>query len=81
MAPVELNIVCFRYRRDGFNEEECNRINGEIVVRLQESGVVAPSTTRIGGRTAIRAAIVNHRTSRAEIDALVENALALGRAL
>jgi glutamate/tyrosine decarboxylase-like PLP-dependent enzyme len=81
MAPVELNIVCFRYRRDGFNEEECNRINGEIVVRLQESGVVAPSTTKIGGRTAIRAAIVNHRTSRAEIDALVENALALGRAL
>jgi glutamate/tyrosine decarboxylase-like PLP-dependent enzyme len=81
MAPVELNIVCFRYRREGFNEEECNRINGEIVIRLQESGIVAPSTTRIGGRTAIRAAIVNHRTSRAEIDALVENTLALGRAL
>jgi glutamate/tyrosine decarboxylase-like PLP-dependent enzyme len=81
LAPVELNIVCFRYRREGFSEDDCNRINGEIVIRLQESGIVAPSTTRIGGRTAIRAAIVNHRTSRAEIDALVENSLALGRAL
>jgi hypothetical protein len=41
---------------------------------------VAPSTTRIKGQTAIRAAIVNHRTSRAEIDALVEGVLTLGRA-
>jgi glutamate/tyrosine decarboxylase-like PLP-dependent enzyme len=74
MAPVELNIVCFRYRA-----EDTNRVNDAIVVALQESGVVAPSTTRIKGQTAIRAAIVNHRTSRAEIDALVEGVLAQGR--
>ena len=76
MAPVELNIVCFRYRA-----EDTNRVNDAIVVALQESGVVAPSTTRIAGRTAIRAAIVNHRTSRTEIDALVDSVLALGRAV
>jgi glutamate/tyrosine decarboxylase-like PLP-dependent enzyme len=76
MVPVELNIVCFRYRA-----EDTNRVNDAIVVALQESGVVAPSTTRIKGQTAIRAAIVNHRTSRAEIDALVDGVLALGRAL
>jgi glutamate/tyrosine decarboxylase-like PLP-dependent enzyme len=75
MAPVELNIVCFRYRA-----EDTNRVNDAIVVALQESGVVAPSTTRIKGQTAIRAAIVNHRTSRAEIVALVEGVLTLGRA-
>jgi aromatic-L-amino-acid/L-tryptophan decarboxylase len=76
MAPVELNIVCFRYRC-----EEPDKVNEEIVVRLQESGIAAPSSTRIAGRLAIRAAIVNHRTSRAEIDALVDGALAYGRAL
>jgi glutamate/tyrosine decarboxylase-like PLP-dependent enzyme len=74
MAPVELNIVCFRYRAE-------DSVNAEIAIRLQESGVVAPSTTRIGGRTAIRAAIVNHRTGRAEIDALVDDTLAQGRVL
>jgi glutamate/tyrosine decarboxylase-like PLP-dependent enzyme len=73
MAPVELNIVCFRYRA-----EDANRVNDAIVVALQESGIVAPSTTRIKGQTAIRAAIVNHRTSRAEIDALVDGVLAQG---
>jgi glutamate/tyrosine decarboxylase-like PLP-dependent enzyme len=76
MVLVELNIVCFRYRA-----EDTNRVNDAIVVALQESGVVAPSTTRIKGQTAIRAAIVNHRTSRAEIDALVDSVLAQGRAL
>jgi len=76
MAPVELNIVCFRYRA-----EDSDRVNKEIVIRLQELGIVAPSTTRIGGHTVIRAAIVNHRTSRTEVDALVDSTLALGRTL
>jgi glutamate/tyrosine decarboxylase-like PLP-dependent enzyme len=78
MAPVELNIVCFRYRTG--DPANCNRVNETIVVALQEAGIVAPSTTRINGRTAIRAAIVNHRTSMAEIDALVDGVLAQGRA-
>ena len=76
MAPVELNIVCFRYRA-----EEPDRVNEKIIIGLQESGIVAPSSTVIGGRVAIRAAIVNHRTGRAEIDALVQNTLSLGRSL
>jgi tetratricopeptide (TPR) repeat protein len=75
-APVELNVVCFRYRA-----EDAQRINPKIVIELQESGVVAPSTTIIDGRMAIRAAIVNHRTGRREIDQLVEKTVALGRAM
>jgi glutamate/tyrosine decarboxylase-like PLP-dependent enzyme len=83
---VELNIVCFRFRTEALaaqdsSTEISNQINEEIVVRLQESGIVAPSTTMIGDRIAIRAAIVNHRTGRAEIDALVDGTLAQGRAL
>jgi aromatic-L-amino-acid/L-tryptophan decarboxylase len=76
LAPVELNIVCFRYRAD-----DPDRVNARIVVELQESGSVAPSTTIIDGRLAIRAALVNHRTGRREVDALVERTLALGRVL
>jgi glutamate/tyrosine decarboxylase-like PLP-dependent enzyme len=75
LAPVELNIVCFRYRA-----EDSDRVNEKLVIDLQESGRVAPSTTTIGTRLAIRVAIVNHRTSRAEIDALVDSTLSLGRA-
>jgi glutamate/tyrosine decarboxylase-like PLP-dependent enzyme len=76
LAPVELNVVCFRYRA-----EHAQRINPRIVIELQESGVVAPSTTIIDGRLAIRVAIVNHRTGRREIDLLVEKSVALGQAM
>ena len=74
LAPVDLNVVCFGYRA-----ENAQRINPRIVIELQESGVVAPSTTVIDGRLAVRAAIVNHRTGRGDIDKLVERTVALGR--
>jgi glutamate/tyrosine decarboxylase-like PLP-dependent enzyme len=75
LAPVELNIVCFRYR-----SEDADRVNAEIVADLHESGIVAPSTTVLDGRLAIRAAIVNHRTEPRDIDALVKAAIAFGDA-
>jgi glutamate/tyrosine decarboxylase-like PLP-dependent enzyme len=72
VAPVALNIVCFRFR-------DAAELNPEIVMRLHEAGVVAPSLTRVGGRPAIRAAIVNHRTEQRDIEALVEATLETGR--
>jgi glutamate/tyrosine decarboxylase-like PLP-dependent enzyme len=75
LAPVSLNIVCFRYRCD-----DADRINAEIAVSLQESGISAPSTTTVNGCLALRAALFNHRTTRADIDALVEATLAFGDA-
>ena len=73
LAPVQLNIVCFRYRAD-----DADAVNGEIVVDLQESGIAAPSTTILDGRLAIRAAIVNHRTDIGDIDPLVAAVLEFG---
>jgi len=75
LAPVQLNIVCFGYRC-----KDSNRLNAKIVVDLQESGIAAPSTTMIGNRLAIRAAIFNHRTRKNDIDALVKAVRALGNA-
>ena len=74
LAPVNLNIVCFRYRAD-----DADLINREIVADIHESGIAAPSTTTLDGRLAIRAAIVNHRTQRADIARLVAAVLSFGR--
>lgn len=81
LAPVELHIVCFRYRGEHMSEEHMDRLNSDIVIRLQESGVIAPSSTMLRGRIAIRAAITNHRTTRSEIDALVDSTVQAGRLL
>jgi aromatic-L-amino-acid decarboxylase len=73
LAPVQLNIVCFRYRA-----ADANKVNGNIVIDIQESGIAAPSTTILDGQLAIRAAIVNHRTDICDIDALVSAVLEFG---
>lgn len=71
LAPVNLNIVCFRYRTS-------DAVNREIVADVQESGIAAPSSTILDGKFAIRAAIVNHRTAEMDIDALVSAVLKFG---
>jgi glutamate/tyrosine decarboxylase-like PLP-dependent enzyme len=73
MAPVQLNIVCFRYRAT----ESC-KVNREIVADIHESGIAAPSTTVLDGQLAIRAAIVNHRTDIQDVDALISAVLEFG---
>jgi glutamate/tyrosine decarboxylase-like PLP-dependent enzyme len=77
LAPVALNIVCFRHR--GLPGMDLNAFNAGLVSALQTGGRVAPSQTTIGGRTAIRAALVNHRTQGQDTEALVSETLRLGR--
>jgi glutamate/tyrosine decarboxylase-like PLP-dependent enzyme len=74
LAPVALNVVCFRYR-----SADADRVNRAIVADLHESGIAVPSTTTIDGRVAIRAAIVNHRTTASDVDAVLAATLAFGR--
>ena len=75
LAPVALNICCFRVYLEGLSEAELNALNAEIVVDLQEAGIAAPSTTQIGGRLAIRVNLTNHRTQLSDLDLLVDSIL------
>ena len=81
LAPIPLNIVCFRYRDPGLDAAALDTLNEQIVVRLHESGVAVPSYARIRGAFAIRVAIVNHRTRREDFELLAREVLRLGRSL
>ena len=72
LAPVALNICCFRYTEPGLSDAVLDAMNDEIVIQLQEQGSAAPSTTRLKGRLAIRVNITNHRTARADLDILLD---------
>ena len=78
LAPVSLNVVAFRYRGTLPDEASRNAVNREIVVRLQESGIAAPSSTVIDGRFAIRVANVNQRSRRQDFEILVRETVRLG---
>lgn len=71
LAPVFLNVVCFRYLRPDLDDAALDALNDSIAVAVQESGVAVTSTTRIGGRRALRVAIVNHRTDELDLDMLL----------
>lgn len=62
MAPVPFSTVCFRYNPGGRTEEELDRINEQILSRVNASGEVFLSHTRLRGRYALRMAIGNLRT-------------------
>jgi aromatic-L-amino-acid/L-tryptophan decarboxylase len=81
LAPVSLNIVCFRFARKGVEEAELDRINREALIGLQESGTAVPSSTTIDGKFAIRCAIVNHRSCTSDFDLLVERFSAIATEL
>jgi len=78
MAPVSLNVVCFRFEKSGLDEKDLDYINNGILLRLQEQGIAVPSGTRIEGKFVLRVANVNHRTIRDDFDFLVQQVENLG---
>jgi len=54
MAPVPLNTVCFRYHPGITDEEELDRINTLLLDKLNRSGKVYFTHTRVNGKYAIR---------------------------
>jgi len=86
LAPVELSICCFRYVSPGARqrlaaadeaerariEGELNELNGRILRVVQRGGRAYVSNASLRGRFALRACIVNFRTTRRDIEATLD---------
>jgi len=70
-APVESNIVCFRYKPKGLSEEQVEKLNRSILQSLWNISLYMISDTQIKGRYALRVCNVNHRTCKSDFDWLV----------
>jgi len=81
VAPVGLNIVCFRYANDITDETALKELNTEIMLRIQEDGVAVPSDTTVAGKHCLRVAINNHRTTRRDLDLFIDHVLQYGNDL
>jgi glutamate/tyrosine decarboxylase-like PLP-dependent enzyme len=78
LAPPTLNIVCFRLHPPGAAESELDDVNTRLGDAILEDGRVYAGTTVYGGRTALRPAIVNWRTSEEDVDFFVDVVRELG---
>jgi glutamate/tyrosine decarboxylase-like PLP-dependent enzyme len=80
LADVRLNIVCFRVRPAGVDEEDLDELNRRLGEALLRDGRVFAGTTVYDGRVAFRPAIVNWQTTKRDVDTLIEVLLELVRA-
>jgi aromatic-L-amino-acid decarboxylase len=78
LAPVELSTVCFRWK--DAPETEVDQRNAAILREVSRRGRVYLSNASVRGAFALRACIVNHRTTDADITAVVEEVLAAAAA-
>jgi glutamate/tyrosine decarboxylase-like PLP-dependent enzyme len=83
MAPPSLSIVCFRYAPPGLRHdgERLDSVNRALLERVQLGGEAFLSSTVLGGRFALRACIVNPRSTAADIDLVAGLVARIGGAL
>jgi glutamate/tyrosine decarboxylase-like PLP-dependent enzyme len=68
LGPVPLSIVCFRYTRG----EDLNARNRQLMLDVQLGGRAYLSNAMIGDAFALRACIVNHRTTEDDLRVLLD---------
>jgi glutamate/tyrosine decarboxylase-like PLP-dependent enzyme len=80
LAPVPLSAVCFRVVRAGAAEAQLNEWNARILHHvIYDRRRVYVSNALIRDKFALRACIVNHRTTEADVDCIVDEVLAASR--
>jgi len=81
LAGVPLNIVCFRYVGSLSDDAAIDALNKELLLRLHEGGVAAPSNSLVDGKFALRVCITNHRSVTEDFDVLVREVVRSGKTL
>jgi glutamate/tyrosine decarboxylase-like PLP-dependent enzyme len=82
MAPPSLSVVCFRYVDAALgSEDHVVGANRAILERLQLGGDAFITSTELAGRFVLRACVVNYRSTRADVDRMLDAVRAIGRAV
>lgn len=79
LAPIGMDIVCFRFNPGGMDEEALNVLNKEILMQLHEKGTAVPSYTTLGKTYCLRIAISNHRSTFEDFDLLAREVVRIGK--
>jgi aromatic-L-amino-acid/L-tryptophan decarboxylase len=79
MAPIGLDIVCFRFNPGHLEIPQLNALNKEILMQIHEKGIAVPSYTTLNDQYCLRIAISNHRSLQADFDVLASEVVRLGQ--
>lgn len=81
-APRGLSIVCWRVEPPGIRGEALEALQHQVIEELEKRSIAIVSNAHLkGGRTALRACVVNFRTSEEDVEALAAASAEIGRNL
>ncbi len=83
LAPVELSIVCFRYRPTEvvLGDDALDALNKAIMEEIQAGGEAFVTQAIIAGRFSLRANIIHHGTTEEDIAMLIKTVRRTGQRL
>lgn len=77
LAPVDLSLVCFRYKVPGMDDQQLNEINRELLQKINSSGEVYLTHTMLSGKYCMRLSVATRTTEERHVrrvfDLLKEN--------
>jgi aromatic-L-amino-acid decarboxylase len=69
LAPVPLNLVCFRYRPKGVEDEETlTQLNATLIEELNQTGKVYLTHTKLKGKYTLRMQIGQTEVTQRHVD-------------
>ena len=82
-ATLHLSIATFRYVPPGIDERSeqdyLNALNRKLLAEIQAGGEMYVSNAVVDGTSLLRACVVNFRTASADIDAIADRVVDMGR--
>jgi aromatic-L-amino-acid/L-tryptophan decarboxylase len=80
MAPTSLSLVCFRYHPAGVDDDvRLDAVNTSLMEKLNASGTLYLSHTRLAGRFTLRMAIAQTNVQQRHVDAAWEKIQQMAR--
>ena len=70
LAPVPLNLVCFRYHPQQVAEKDLNELNAQLEKDVNDSGKAYITHTKINGKYTLRACIGQTNVAQRHVEAL-----------
>lgn len=81
IVPVVLSIVCFKFVKEDYSPLQLTALNKRIVLEIQKNGKAVPSVTIINKELVIRISIINYKTTKKDMDDLLNEVINTGNRL
>ena len=72
LAPVDFNLICFRYNDGNDDVEHLNELNAKILSAINKTGDVFMTHTKLNGKYAIRIVIAQTNVEQKHIEKLIK---------